>query len=86
MKLSLALCGFSTLVSVVTSAAVATKRGLNESAEHDLHPHPPRYCAPTVTCYKDEDCWLRPECIAVAPDPLSIFCGTLFWPHSCYVW
>ncbi|KAL2371857.1 hypothetical protein BDBG_03926 [Blastomyces gilchristii SLH14081] len=49
-------------------------------------PHPPRrdWCAPGLVCYTDWDCRRDQDCSRRVSDFSQIFCGTFFYPHSCW--
>ncbi|KAG5293758.1 hypothetical protein I7I50_04272 [Histoplasma capsulatum G186AR] len=52
---------------------------------------PPHYnwqwCGVDITCNNDFDCIDAPDCLALAKgDRGLIYCGTFWWPHSCWVY
>ncbi|PGH31309.1 hypothetical protein GX50_05903 [[Emmonsia] crescens] len=74
-------------------AAVATqakseqpdKTAVKDSLREDRAIQPRAWCATNFTCHNDAECAQQEDCREIARyDPYLIFCGSLFWPHSCW--
>ncbi|EER37398.1 hypothetical protein I7I53_01616 [Histoplasma capsulatum var. duboisii H88] len=58
--------------------AVGTKRPPHNSWE---------WCGVDISCNNDFDCRDAQDCLTLAGgDIYSIYCGTFWWPHSCWVY
>ncbi|KAG5292567.1 hypothetical protein I7I48_04695 [Histoplasma ohiense] len=46
-----------------------------------------QWCGVDITCDNDFDCRHAQDCLTLAGgDITAIYCGTFWWPHSCWVY